>query len=288
MRNSFMAVLLNIISTGARRSAGAATFRRVRGRTILSQKRSGSNKSLETRAAAGLVRTYYEALFYIMSAFADGMQNTINQSFEQTRYGSRRNAFFKLNYSAVELALNSSPLGLAILDQIMHNVSFTGVTLVVGNHTYEFTAFSSAGFSQIMSAAADNNVDGSYIRSNIGSVVYARFSDGWDENPDPSTAGVSGFVINVGSATNEGQTIVSIVVQGSNLPEVITYAVRVGNPSATPLSGSWSGSVFSPSGESATRRYANPSDVYITDGTRVLYSRRVDFYATGQNQAGGE
>lgn len=281
---NIMAILLNIISTGSRKSAGAATFRRVRGRTIMSQKRGSSNKSLETRAATGLVRTYREAVFYVMSAFADGMQNSINESFEPTKYGSRRNAFFKLNYSAVELALNGSELGLALLDQIMHNVSFTGVSTGSDESQVTFNAFDDIGWTTLLSSAEQAGVNGSYIRSNIGGAKYLDFGDAWVSEADPSTATVTGFVLNVTTGPI-GQRIASVTIQGVNIPATVTYSVRVGSPNSPALAGSWAGSKFTPSGADAATEYTNTHTIFITNGTRVLYSRDVQFYSQG---AGGE
>lgn len=279
-----MAILLNIISTGSRKSAGAATFRRVRGRTIMSQKRGSSAKSLETRAATGLVRTYREALFFIMSAFCDGMQNTINESFEPTKYGSRRNAFFKLNYSAVELAMNSSPLGLALLDQIMHNVSFTGVTVGTGDAARYFNSFDITGWDSLITAASEADASGAYVRSNIGATTWLSFEDGWNSSTDPGTATVTGMVVRVATGTT-GQTITSVEISGTNLPETLNYSIRPGSPTIAALVGTWNGHVFTPSGASATYEWRGTYTMYVTDGTRVLYSRDVTFYSPG---AGGE
>ena len=281
---NIMAILLNIISTGSRKSAGAATFRRVRGRTIMSQKRGSSAKSLETRAAIGLVRTYREALFYIMSAFCDGMQNSINESFEPTMYGSRRNAFFKLNYSAVELAVNGSPLGLALLDQIMHNVSFTGVSVNIDEAKFEFTNFDTAGWTAITQAANAAGTTGTYTRSNIGGRQVLAFNADWDQIDDPSQANVTGMVVRVETGTT-GQKITAVEISGTNLPDTPTYSIRPGSPTIAALVGTWNGHIFTPSGASATYEWRGTYTIYITDGTRVLYSRDVTFYSPG---AGGE
>lgn len=282
-----MAVDSGILNSGLRRSAGNATWRRVRGRTIISQKRQSGKNTIQTRAAGGLIRTYREALFFIMSAFADGMQNSINESFEQTKYGSRRNAFFKKNYSAVEKGLNASPLGLAVLDAVMHNVSFTGVTGTIGEESVTFGGFDASSFSLLFRAASAAGVEGSYIRSDIAGTVYQGFDEEWGDGDDPGTAKVNEIAVTVGTSTSSGQNIVSVVVVGVNLPNPITYSVRVGSPNATPLTGTWAANRFTPSGESATQRWASAMTVYITDGTRVMFSRLVNFYS-GNPSAGGE
>lgn len=280
-----MAVDFGILNSGLRGSSGNTTWRRVRGRTIQSQKRGKNTKSFfETRAAAGLVRSYREAMFYIMSAFADGMQNSINESFERTKYGSRRNAFFRLNYSAVEKALNGSELGLAILDQVMHNVSFTGVTTTVGEKSLVFNGFDVDGWDVLFSAANTAGVKGSYVRATIGQRVTTGFDGSWADENDPSTATVTGFTVNVATG-NTGQIIRSVTINGTNLPGTPDFSVRPGSPTIAPLTGSWNGHTFTTSGASASYEWRGTYTIYITDETRVLFSRDVEFYATG---AGGE
>lgn len=282
-----MAVDFTNINSGLRGSAGNTTWRRVRGRTIQQQKRQSGKNTIQTRAVGGLVRTYREAIFYIMTNFADGLQNSINESFEPTKYGSRRNAFFKLNYSAVEQALNASALGLAVLDAVMHNVSYTGVTVPDGQSTRHLPAFDEDGWDALFNAADSAGVKGRYIRSNIGGKVTNEYSDAWQDGNDPGTAQVNEIAVTVGTSTSAGQNIVSVVVVGVNLPNPITYSVRVGSPNATPLAGAWAANRFTPSGESATQRWASAMTVYITDGTRVMFSRLVNFYS-GSPSAGGE
>lgn len=233
------------------------------------------------------MRTYREALFYIMSAFADGMQNSINESFSPTKYGSRRNAFFKMNYSAVEKAVNASPLGLALLDQVMHNVSFTGVTAQVGEQTNSIDSFDEGNFSTLMMMAAKAGTRGNYIRSNIGGSVFSGFDEPWNANSDPGSGIVTSMVVSIGSGTSAGQPISSIRIEGTNLVLPPTFSVRVGNPNSAPLTGSWANNVWTPSGDSATRRFIGTNTIYICDGTRVIYQRDVTFYS-GNPSAGGE
>lgn len=282
-----MAVDNGNLMSGIRGSAGNTTWRRVRGRTIQQQKRQSGKNTIQTRAVGGLVRTYREALFKIMSAFADGMQNSINESFNPTKYGSRRNAFFKLNYSAVELALNGSQLGLALLDQVMHNVSFTGVTVNSDGEAISMNGFNEDGWDVLMRQAWASGVFGSYIRSNIGGQKYNTMNSAWSDADDPGTAQINDIAVTVGTSTSSGQNIVSVVVIGVNLPNPITYSVRVGSPNATPLTGTWAANRFTPSGESATQRWASAMTVFISDGTRVMFSRLVNFYS-GNPSAGGE
>lgn len=287
IRYPIMAIDGGILMSGIRRSAGNSTWRRVRGRTIMTQKRQSGKNTMQTRAVGGLIRTYREALFFIMSAFADGMQNSINESFNPTKYGSRRNAFFKLNYSAVEKALNGSPLGLALLDQIMHNVSFTGVSVGTGEQTVSFRSFDATGWNTLLSNAEQAGTEGSYIRANIGGTKYASFGDAWVEDSDPGSGVITGMTVGVSDYTSEGQTITRISIVGTNISFPVNYSIRVSAPTGTPLTGSWSNNVWTPSGTAATQRWMGRNTVYVSDGARVLYAREVDFY-NGTWSAGGE
>lgn len=282
-----MAIDNGNLMSGIRGSAGNTTWRRVRGRTIQQQKRQSGKNTIQTRAVGGLVRTYREALFFIMSAFADGMQNSINESFNMTKYGSRRNAFFKLNYSAVEKALNGSQLGLALLDQIMHNVSFTGVSIQDGDTTRTISAFDDNGWNNLFNASDEAGTRGSYIRSNIAGTMYQGFDETWNSNPDPGTGTITGMFVGVGTWTAEGSNIVNIRIVGTNIAYPVTYSVRVGAPTNAPLTGTWNNNVFTPAGDSATRRWIGRYNVYVSDETRVLFSREVEF-GNGNPSAGGE
>lgn len=282
-----MAIDNGNLMSGIHGSAGNTTWRRVRGRTIQCQKRQSGKNTIQTRAVGGLVRTYREALFFIMSAFADGMQNSINESFNPTKYGSRRNAFFKMNYSAVELALNGCPVGLALLDQVMHNVSFTGAWVGTGEQAISIDAFDETGWDTLMNQAYAAGVRGSYIRSNIGGQRYTSINGSWGDEDDPGSGTVTGMTVGVGTWTSEGQNIVQIRIVGTNIVYPVDYSIRVGAPTNTPLTGTWNNNVWTPSGESATRRWTGRYNVYVSDGTRVLYSREVEF-GNGNPSAGGE
>lgn len=283
-----MAIDNGNLMSGIRGSAGNTTWRRVRGRTIQSQKRQSGKNTIQTRAVGGLVRTYREAMFKIVSAFADGMQNSINESFNPTKYGSRRNAFFKLNYSAVESAVNGCDLGRALLDQVMHNVSFTGVSVSSGEQTFTLNGFDVDNWNTLMNRAADKDVpNGAYIRSNIGGTKYYVFSALWADEPDPGASIITGMTVGVSDYTSEGQTITRISIIGTNIKYPVNYDVRISAPTGSPLKGEWNNNVWTPSGDAAKQRWNGRNTVYISDGTRVVFSRDVDFY-NGRPSAGGE
>ena len=95
-----MAIINSVFMGRAKKSAGGATFRVVRGRTIASQKIA--KKGTQT----GKMSLNQYALACI-SRFAALKAGDISVSFDATTYGSKRNAFFKLNYDQLKLALKS-------------------------------------------------------------------------------------------------------------------------------------------------------------------------------------
>lgn len=94
-----MAIINSVFMGRAKKSAGNATFRTVRGRTIASQK----------VAKKGTMSGNLSANQFTMaciSRFASLYAFDISVSFDPTTYGSSRNAFFKVNYAALKKALN--------------------------------------------------------------------------------------------------------------------------------------------------------------------------------------
>lgn len=93
-----MAIINSVFVGRAKKSAGNATFRTVRGRTIASQ------KVAKTGTRVGSLSLNQFALA-VISRFASLKAADINVSFDPTTYGSPRNAFFKLNYGPMKEAV---------------------------------------------------------------------------------------------------------------------------------------------------------------------------------------
>lgn len=93
-----MAIINSVFVGRAKKSAGNATFRTVRGRTIASQKVAKTG----TRVGSLTVNQFALA---VISRFASLKAEDIAQSFDPTTYGTPRNAFFKLNYGAMKEAV---------------------------------------------------------------------------------------------------------------------------------------------------------------------------------------
>jgi hypothetical protein len=252
----------------------------------MSQKRGGlSASAMETRAAEGLVRTYRESMFYIVTSFCAGMAQSINASFEPTKYGSSRNAFFKLNYSAIELAVNGTELGLKLLDQLMHNVSFSGVSVTPeGSEKRSITAFDVSNFDTLM----NNGLDISVVRATRGALVrYVAGStgeiSGWTDYEDPTGTAISSFEVSVTPATSSGQRITAVrITSATNFTPSNEVVVVV---QGQILQGSWSGNTFN---VTDSPYYSETHTVIIrTTANVVLAQRNVTFFARG-TEAGGE
>lgn len=95
-----MAIVKSIFIGKASKSAGGGTFRTVRGRTILSEKRSSSGAA--TRGETG--ETIYQFNFALISRYISLHRADINVSFDTTKYGSCGNYFYKTNRYALEQA----------------------------------------------------------------------------------------------------------------------------------------------------------------------------------------
>lgn len=95
-----MAIINSAFIGRGRKSAGNATFRTVRGRTIASMKvaKKGSQGSYKSRA---------QFMMAVISRFAAIKKSDIMVSFDPTSYGSSRNAFFKINYEVLVKAMRS-------------------------------------------------------------------------------------------------------------------------------------------------------------------------------------
>lgn len=96
----YMAIINSMGVGKARGSMGNVTYRTVRGRTIGSQKRGGVDPS--TRVDG---QTRYQFIFGLIARFVAAHAEDIKVSFADTKYGSARNMFIKLNYAAFFEAL---------------------------------------------------------------------------------------------------------------------------------------------------------------------------------------
>lgn len=102
-----MAIFQGIGSKPVKKSAGNLTYRYFNGRTVVSQKRTGSVKSKEAaRGAAGAAGTYNTrvALFRCFQIFANAHLSAIKAAFNPSKSGNYVNDFIKVNYKALGLA----------------------------------------------------------------------------------------------------------------------------------------------------------------------------------------
>jgi hypothetical protein len=96
-----MAILRNVTTDNGSKSLGMVTLRNSRGRTIASQKRTlGSGKKTSAQSQ-------YQFLFSLVSHFMRLISIDIRESFDKSKYGSERNAFFKLNKTHLYAAFST-------------------------------------------------------------------------------------------------------------------------------------------------------------------------------------
>lgn len=208
-----MAILRNIISTGLRKSAGEATFRRVRGRTIVSQKRTKTSETgvRATRLATqGLVMTRQEALFAMTTVLTQVLSLNIAASFDKTQYGSARNRFMADNMSSLSILLGSDveynpttpetedgifmhdlsgliygftplslpPATMSLVNKCMTDSGFMPLfkAIMGGMYTYGGIEYSGAEllFYSTLWANGGDGVDGRYVAMDMGGVINSR------------------------------------------------------------------------------------------------------------------
>lgn len=125
---NIMTVVRSLVLGKARKSAGNVTFRNVRGRVIMSEK---VGERPITRAP-GEPMNVYHFMFTLISRFMNAHKHDIAVSFDKTKYGSARNAFFKQNYAALTSAFqplyNDTPETDKITDEKMEQAVTTYAT----------------------------------------------------------------------------------------------------------------------------------------------------------------
>lgn len=173
-----MAIINSVFMGRAKKSAGNATFRTVRGRTIASQKvaKKGtmSGKLSENQFSMACI-----------SRFASIYAFDISVSFDPTTYGSSRNAFFKVNYAALKKALN--PLYLESL-----------------KHGADKIPSDSEIISAIETYAASNPSDIYRVKKHGFEAVYLQGAWSTDDNPDGATGGSGKIRISAVASPAEG------------------------------------------------------------------------------------
>lgn len=99
-----MAIFQGIGSKPLRKSAGTQTYRYINGRVIVSQKRTGSEKSkLAARGFGGAVGTFNVriALFKCIMIFSRAHLSAIKAAFNPSKSGNYVNTFMRINYAAL-------------------------------------------------------------------------------------------------------------------------------------------------------------------------------------------
>lgn len=216
----------------------------------MSQKRM---KGTPTRAE-GQVMTYREAIFAVVNAAAKVLSQSIEQSFEKTKYGSRRNDFFKRNYNYFE-ELAQSPLSATANNFGDTLKSFglqTGQTIVAGLQAgvIDTSAVEVAMQASIVSGAysfmafatwSDNTgSNAKYIRADIGNTLLVMTAtDSWLNSDDIGTTPYVTSFIGTTEGTGAEMKLVRFNIRGRNLQELITGG-KITLADGQEIAGMWS------------------------------------------------
>lgn len=238
-----MAVVHSHSMAGGKKSAGMITYRSVRGRLIASQKRQGSDAS---KAAAysneGLLNVRCSN-FAMINAFIAAHRNSINNSFDKTKYGSQGNHFYKVNRLPLEAALAEFAQvgGVATLSQIEGAIATYAQT-----HPTEILRVKKAGYDPVYLNGA------------------------WDDAQDPVAEPILS-TMNV--SINEQYQLTSISVTGSNLNAAMKAYVG-----SVMIAGAWNIDTYGTSGTftpNAQSKINGTQNVSVKWNTTTLMSRQV-------------
>lgn len=174
--------LVNSLGGGiARKSVDNKTFRMVRGRIVVSRKRTATGNAA-TRGD-GFVLSKQQAVFGMVSMFMQAHASDIEVSFNKTKYGSQRNYFFKKNRAALEAALaplvaNAMLNGYPMLADIED-----AITTYATANPNAILRVSLTGFSNVFLDGAwssnDNPVSGGSSTNDIGKGDVESSADGY-------------------------------------------------------------------------------------------------------------
>lgn len=298
-----MAIVRSHTVWGARKSAGGVTYRQVRGRTIMGQKR-GPNPKGATRAD-GQVMTYREAIFAVITAAAKVLAASINVSFDKTKYGSRRNDFFRRNYQYFE-ELAQAPISDADVPFAQTLQSFgmqAGQTVVaalqagiIDTSAVEIAMQASEtagtyGFMAITSWSENSGSDARYIRADIGdNLIVSQASDPWGIGDNPLEKPVITSFIGKTTGTGESMMLVSFELRGRNLSSLAIGEAKI-RPSYQ-VAGGYVNGTWSADGSTFTLPSPTPVTVgsshsyYVEFGNDTIAMTTV--YGSPQTSAGGE
>jgi hypothetical protein len=155
--NFYIMALVNALDGGvAQKTADNKTYRMVRGRIIVSRKRVSGETGAITRGLGGNIR---KPLFAMINSYMSQHKTDIQVSFNKSKYGSQRNYFFTVNYTALSQALNSLALSAAATGvmPLESEVESAINTYVTANPTSVYRV-KLAGFDNVfMSGAWDSN-----------------------------------------------------------------------------------------------------------------------------------
>lgn len=216
----------------------------------MSQKRM---KGVPTRGE-GMVMTYREAIFAVVNAAAKVLASSVDVSFEKTKYGSRRNGFFKRNYqyfeelaqapvsdAANEFGDTLKSFGLQVGQTIVAALQ-AGIIDTSAVETAMQASNDSGVFGFMAFAAWSDNTQSKakYIRSDVGNeLVVGNAAQAWSRAEDPLIMPrVTSFIGNT-TGTGTGMKVTSFEVRGENLESIYLSDAKIVSGNKT-IQGTWS------------------------------------------------
>ena len=206
---------------------GNVTYRTVRGRTIGSQKRGGVDPS--TRVDG---QTKYQFIFGLIARFVAAHAEDIKVSFADTKYGSARNMFIKLNYAAFSEALSGLFVqGVTNADAIYDQEIETAVAEFAAANPTTIYRVKRDGETVYLTGAWSSDDNPEAVGGTLSLSAYKLAGKSLADNATINVAGVSNYSF---AATVDAQEILSL--------EAGTVQVKIGdsvlNGSDVVLSGS--------------------------------------------------
>lgn len=213
--------IINAIGIGrTRKSMGNVTYRSVRGRTIGSQKRVAGEQGAITRGLSGNIR---KPLFAMINLFMAAHASDIQVSFNKSKYGSQRNYFFTMNYSAMSAALQS----------LATQSAASGVLPALSDIEAAITAYATANPTSIyrvkLSGFEVKYMEGAWTSED--NPISGGSTDGLGTGTSRTDYGVSGryeapvaFSLNFHAGAKIVRQSGSVTISGNALPSGITAA----------------------------------------------------------------
>ena len=222
-----MAIVSGYQNSRWKNSVGNVTFRTTKGRIIASEKigeislKEQAEKRAATKGEVGKYMTQRQMTFGLIGRFAKTHESDIRESFDNTKYGSARNYFMRVNYGALYQAFAS----------LYEQIADTAVD------TYDIA---DDAIEQAVTNYATEHPTAIYRVRKAGTpVVYLTSAWSSAENPVTATVRIAGTTIQNGGSKWIIETGETLRIEGTGLSEgTITFGLAddaTGQPTDTPI-----------------------------------------------------